>query len=74
MLITATITFFILMLSVVAAITYRMWDREGLPAPSGETAEPSPPPAGRTLPRSGRRSAWQADRYRKGDAGFRREP
>ena len=46
MLITATITFFILMLSIVTAIAYRMWDREGLPAPSGETAEPSPPPAG----------------------------
>ena len=46
MLITATITFFILLLSIVAAIAYRMWDREGLPAPSGETAEPSPPPAG----------------------------
>ena len=46
MLITATITFFILLLSIVAAIAYRMWDREGLPAPSGETAEPIPPPAG----------------------------
>ena len=46
MLITATITFFILMLSIVTAIAYRMWDREGLPAPSGETAEPSPRPAG----------------------------
>ena len=46
MLITATITFFILMLSIVAAIAYRMWDREGLPAPSGETAEPNPPSAG----------------------------
>ena len=46
MLITATITFFILMLSIVAAVAYRIWDREGLPAPSGETAEPNPPSAG----------------------------
>ena len=46
MLITATITFFILMLSIVSAIAYRMWDREGLPSPSGATAEPNPPPAG----------------------------
>ena len=48
MLITATITFFTLMLSIVAAVAYRMWDREGLPAPSGETAEPNPPPTGET--------------------------
>ena len=46
MLITATITFFILMLSLVAAVAYRMWDREGLLTPSGEAAEPNPPPAG----------------------------
>ena len=46
MLITATITFFTLMLSIVAAVAYRMWEREGLPAPSGETAEPNPPPPG----------------------------
>ena len=45
MLITATITFFILMLSVVAGIAYRMWDREGLPA-SGAAVEASPPPMG----------------------------
>ena len=46
MLITATITFFILMLSLVAAVAYRMWDREGLLAQSGEAAQPNPPLAG----------------------------
>ncbi len=46
MLITATITFFILMLSLVAAVAYRMWDREGLLTPSGEAAQSNPPSAG----------------------------
>ena len=50
MLITATITFFILMLSLVAAVAYRMWDREGLLSAVGRGRATEPAASRANLP------------------------